>query len=204
MRLLLFSDLHRNLAAARALVQRSHDVDVVVGAGDFGTMRKGVDEVIQTLSAIERPAVLVPGNAESYEELMSACNAWPMARVLHGSSAKINGIEFWGVGGAIPETPFGSWSYDFSEMDGQRMFADCPQGAVIVSHSPPKGAVDTSSDGQSCGSVALRGTVERTQPLLVVCGHIHDCGGQSVDISGTPVVNAGPKGIVWELVKGEA
>ena len=167
-------------------------------------MRKGVDEVIQTLSAIERPAVLVPGNAESYEELVSACNAWQLAKVLHGSSAKINGIEFWGVGGAIPETPFGSWSYDFSEKDGRRMFADCPQGAVIVSHSPPQGAVDTSSNGQSFGSVALRETVERTQPLLVVCGHVHDCGGQFVDISGTRVVNAGPKGIVWELLEGEA
>ncbi len=73
MRLLLFSELHRNLDAVRNLVDMSHDVDVVVGAGDFGTMRKGIEEVIQALSAIERPAVLVPGNSESHEGSVQLC-----------------------------------------------------------------------------------------------------------------------------------
>ena len=199
MRLLLFSDLHRNLAAVHNLVRASQDVDVVVGAGDFGTVRKGVEEVIRALSAVERPAVLVPGNSESYEELAAACQQWRSASVLHGSGVEIDGVQFWGVGGAIPVTPFGSWSYDFTEEEGRRLFAECPRGAVVVSHSPPKGAVDQSSAGQSLGSIALREVVDRCQPVLVVCGHIHDSGGQSATVGDTPVVNAGPQGIIWEL-----
>lgn len=199
MRLLIFSDLHRDLNAARKLVDLSRNVDVVVGAGDFGTMRKGIDEVVQALSAIDRPAVLVPGNSESKEELSAACKKWRSANVLHGSGAGIDGVEFWGVGGAIPVTPFGSWSYDFTEEQGRRLLAGCPRGAVLVSHSPPKGAVDVSSAGRSLGSVAVREAVDRSQPVLVVCGHIHDSGGQSATIDNTPVVNAGPKGIIWEL-----
>jgi Icc-related predicted phosphoesterase len=119
--------------------------------------------------------------------------------VLHGSGAEIQGIPFWGVGGAIPVTPFGSWSYDLTEDEGRQLLADCPPGAVIVSHSPPHGAVDESSAGQSLGSVALREAIERLNPALVVCGHIHDCSGQSANIGNTPVVNAGPHGMVWEL-----
>jgi Icc-related predicted phosphoesterase len=199
MRLLLFSDLHRDTDAARNLVEMSRDTDAVIGAGDFATMRKGIHEIINVLAVIERPTILVPGNSESYEELAAACEGWPAAMVLHGSGTEVDGIKFWGVGGAIPITPFGSWSYDFSEDDGRRLLADCPSGAILVSHSPPKGAVDKSSRGQSLGSVAVLEAVEKNQPILVVCGHIHDSSGRCELIRDTPVVNAGPRGIVREV-----
>ncbi|NIP87347.1 MAG: serine/threonine protein phosphatase [Planctomycetales bacterium] len=199
MRLLLFSDVHRDLEAVENLVQMSQDVDVVVGAGDFGSMRKGTDEVMEALSAIQRPAVVVAGNGESPEELAAACQVWPTAQVLHGAGTQIEGTRFWGVGGAIPVTPFGAWSYDLTEDEGRQLLAACPPGAVLVSHSPPHGAVDQSSAGQHLGSVAVREAVQRVQPALVVCGHIHDCSGQSTTLDQTPVVNAGPQGIVWEL-----
>ncbi len=177
----------------------SRDVDVVAGAGDFATMREGIHEVIDILAGIDRPAILVPGNSESYEELVAACKVWPSAEVLHGSGTEVNGIEFWGVGGAIPITPFGAWSYDFSEEEGLRLLGDCPKGAIIVSHSPPKGAVDESSIGQRLGSTALLATVEKCQPILVVCGHIHDSAGRTETIGDTPVINVGPRGVVWEV-----
>lgn len=198
MRVLLFSDLHRDANAARKMVEMSRDVDVVIGAGDFATMRKGLPEVIEVLATIDRPTVLVPGNSESYEELAVACDGWPSAEVLHGSGTVIDGIAFWGLGGAIPVTPFGAWSYDFSEEEAQRLLADCPVGAIIVSHSPPKGVVDESSGGQNLGSVTLRSAVEKLHPILVVCGHIHDSSGRQGTIGNTPVINAGPKGIVWD------
>ena len=201
MRLLLFSDLHRDTAAAQNLVDMSRDADAVIGAGDFATMRKGIEDVIHVLAAIERPTVLVPGNGESYEELAAACEGWSVATVLHGSGIEVDGIRFWGVGGAIPVTPFGDWSYDFSEDDGQRLLADCPTEAILVSHSPPKGAVDKSSAGQSLGSEAVLEAVQRCQPRLVVCGHIHDSSGQCEFIGNTPVVNAGSRGVIRELAR---
>ena len=39
MRLLVFSDLHRDKVGARSIVDRAEDVDVVVGAGDFAVAR---------------------------------------------------------------------------------------------------------------------------------------------------------------------
>jgi Icc-related predicted phosphoesterase len=199
MRMLLFSDLHRDAEAARRLVDMSRDVDVVVGAGDFATMRHGLQDVIEPLSEIDQPAVLVAGNAESHEELADACRAWPRAHVLHGSGCQILGIPFWGIGGAIPVTPFGAWSYDLSEEAARPLLASCPPQAVLVSHSPPQGAVDSSSRGQRLGSVALRETIERCEPRLVVCGHIHDCAGQSAKLGPTDIINAGPQGIIWQL-----
>ena len=199
MRLLLFSDLHRDLDAARHLVDMSHQADIVVGAGDFATMRHGLQQVIDELARIDRPAVLVPGNSESYEELAAACKVWSTAEVLHGSGTELRDTQFWGVGGAIPITPFGAWSYDFSEEQGQQLLANCPTGAILVSHSPPQGAVDKSSRGQHLGSIAVRQAIERCAPALVVCGHIHDSAGQFTKVGQTPVANAGPDGILWDV-----
>ncbi len=38
MRLLAFADLHRDRGAARRLVERFDDADLVIGAGDFASM----------------------------------------------------------------------------------------------------------------------------------------------------------------------
>ncbi|HEV3258848.1 MAG TPA: metallophosphoesterase family protein [Gemmataceae bacterium] len=199
MKLLLFSDLHADTAAARRLVERACVADVVVGAGDFGNVRRRLRGCLNVLRAIDRPIVLVAGNNESTEELAEACRDWPQARVLHGSGMQIAGVQFFGIGGGIPVTPFGAWSYDFTEEQAAELLAGCPAGCVLVSHSPPKEAVDVSAGGRSLGSVAVRDAVVRLRPALVVCGHIHACAGQQTVIGSSPVLNAGPEGIEWEL-----
>jgi Icc-related predicted phosphoesterase len=199
MKLLVFSDLHNDFRTASKLVELSNTVDVVVGAGDFCVARQGLDEIIAPLTAITKPTVLVPGNSESNEELLQACRAWESARVLHGSRVTITEIPFFGIGGGIPITPFGSWSYDFSEDEAYDLLRDCPSGGVLVSHSPPAGVLDVSSDGRSIGSQAVRETIRIKKPNLVVCGHIHGSAGQIDRIGETTVINAGPRGIIWEL-----
>ena len=199
MKLLLFSDLHADAHAARRLVKRAQAVDVMVGAGDFGNVRREIHVTIDVLRTIGKPAILVAGNNESTEELAEACRDWPQAHVLHGSTATVASVPFFGIGGGIPVTPFGAWSYDFSEEQAAELLTGCPKGCVLVSHSPPKGVVDVSSRGQSLGSVAVRDAVLRLEPLLVVCGHIHGCAGQHALLGRSPVVNAGPGGVEWEV-----
>lgn len=199
MRMLLFSDLHCHQPAAVELVKQSHDVDVVVGAGDFGNCRRGLNEAIASLRGIVRPSIVVAGNAESIDELCEACDAWPSAHPLHGEVVSINGISFFGLGGAIPETPFGSWSWDHSEAAARDWLNAAPSGCVLVSHSPPRGILDRDSQGRSLGSVAVREAIDRLQPRLVVCGHIHASAGRWEKLGVTTVVNAGPIGIVWDL-----
>jgi Icc-related predicted phosphoesterase len=199
MRLLLFSDLHCDGTAARRLVERSGDVDVLVGAGDFASVRHGINVCIDVLRSAHCPAVLVPGNNESLEELIVACKSWRQAHVLHGSKTEIDGVTFFGLGAGVPVTPFGAWSFDLTEDEARHLLSTCPQRAVLVTHSPPRRAVDVSSSGKSLGSVAVEEAVRRTKPMLVVCGHIHESAGQTAYMGQSPVVNAGPEGVLWEL-----
>ena len=197
MKLLAFSDLHRDLDRAERLVELAQDADVVLGVGDYATMRMGLEGTIEVLSAIAAPTVLVPGNAESDTELWRACADWPSARVLHGEALQLEGAEFFGLGGGIPPTPF-PWSFDLSEDEAAAKLESCPEGAVLVVHSPPKGYLDE-AHGRHLGSRAILDAIERKLPALVVCGHIHQCWGSEAAIGTTPVVNVGPEGRFFEV-----
>ena len=200
MKLLAFSDLHADVPAARRLAGLAAQADVLIGAGDFGNSRRQVADCLPALLSIGKPAVFVPGNSESFDELAEACRAFPNARVLHGTSCVIDGQTFFGLGGGIPVTPFGSWSYDFTEQQAALLLKDCPRAAVLVTHSPPKGAVDVASNGKSLGSTAIRDVIERTGPRLVVCGHIHASAGQTAFFRGTPIINPGPGGMMQDVM----
>lgn len=199
MKLLLFSDLHCDLDAGQRLVEQSRQVDVVVGAGDIGTIRRGLERTVALLQAITRPTVLVPGNSESVEELRQACQTWPQAQVLHGNGTLVDGVNFYGIGGGIPITPFGAWSYDFTEAEAAQMLAACPETGILVSHSPPQGILDRSSGGRHLGSQAVRQAIEERSLHLVVCGHIHASAGQQAALNQTTIINAGPNGVIWEI-----
>lgn len=199
MRLLLFSDLHCDTAASQRLVEMGRNVDVAIGAGDFGQVRRRVGVAIDVLRDMPCPTVVVPGNNESLAELVEACRGWDSVHILHGTGVTIGGINFFGLGGGVPVTPFGSWSYDFTEAEAAELLKDFPAGGVLVSHSPPKGVLDVRESGTSCGSTTVRELIRTRKPALVVCGHIHACWGRSETVDDTIVVNAGPKGFELDL-----
>lgn len=197
MKLLAFSDLHLSERAAAALVEAAAGADLVIGAGDFCNHRKGLDEAMALLDGIEAPMVLVPGNAESEAELRAA--APERATVLHGTATEIGGLRIFGLGYGVPLTPFGDWSCDLDEAGAENLLAMADPADLMVFHSPPKGVGDVTATGQSVGSTAIRAAIERVQPQLAVCGHIHDSWGAEGTIGATRVVNLGPSPNRFEI-----
>lgn len=198
MKLLAFSDLHRDLGRAAWLVERSKEADVVIGAGDFASIHEGLEETIGALADIETPTILVPGNNETADALRSASSNWEAATVLHGEQAEIGGRTFFGLGAGIPVTPW-DWSFDLSDDLAAEALAGCPEGAVLVLHSPPKGHCDASGSGESLGSQALADAIERVKPPLAVCGHVHESWGERSRIGNSEIANIGPDGAAFDL-----
>ncbi|MEM7320461.1 MAG: metallophosphoesterase family protein [Pseudomonadota bacterium] len=190
MRILAFSDLHLAQARAADLVAASAEADLVIGAGDFCNMRHGLDEAMTMLSGLAGPVVIIPGNAESAEELREAAPV--SAIVLHGEGTSVGGLHIFGLGYGIPETPFGDWSCDLSEAAARTYLNRCSKVDIMVTHSPPKGVADRTSAGQSVGSVAVHEAILRLQPALAFCGHIHDSWRDRGRIGQTEVANLGP------------
>ena len=190
MRVLAFSDLHAARTRAVDLVAAARDADLVIGAGDFCNMRQGLDQAMRLLDGIDVPLVVVPGNAESADELIAASATG--THVLHGAAAEFDGVRLFGLGYGVPVTPFGDWSCDLTEKQAEEMLSLCTQADILITHSPPKGVADVTSGGQSVGSTAIRAAIDRIQPQLALCGHIHDSWGQEGTIGATRVVNLGP------------
>jgi Icc-related predicted phosphoesterase/uncharacterized protein YprB with RNaseH-like and TPR domain len=76
-----------------------------------------------------------------------------------------------------------------------RLAAKRAQGKrlILVSHSPPRGSLDFAIrfGKRPIGSVALRTFLRKRRDVpLVVCGHVHYCGGQSTKLGRSMIVNA--------------
>ena len=198
MRILAFSDLHRDLGQGAKLVEMSAEADVVIGAGDFASVHEGLEETIGALAAIGAPTVLVPGNNETADALRAAAGDWSVATVLHGEGMTIEGVEFYGLGAGIPVTPW-DWSFDLDDEAATEMLSACPENAVLVLHSPPHDHCDSAGDGSHFGSPALLQAIEEKRPRLAVCGHIHESWGCESKIDGTQVRNLGPTGTWLEI-----
>lgn len=198
MKILAFSDLHCDLEQGKRLVEMAAEAEVVIGAGDFASVHEGLPETIGALAAIETPTVLVPGNNETVDALRAAVDGWDAATVLHGEGTTIDGTEFYGLGAGIPVTPW-DWSFDLDDDAATEMLAACPEGAVLVLHSPPKDHCDSAGGGGNFGSPALLKAIEEKRPRLAVCGHIHESWGCESTIGESPVRNLGPKGTWLEI-----
>ena len=198
MRILAFSDLHCDLEQAARLTEMSAEADAVIGAGDFASIHERLEETIDALSGITVPTVLVPGNNERLEDLQEAAAGWNAATVLHGNSTEIEGQTFYGLGGGIPTTPW-SWSYDLDETEAEAALTGLTGDAVLVVHSPPKNHCDEAGGGLHLGSTAIAAAIERAQPKLAVCGHIHESWGERSNIGETEVANLGPSGTFFDV-----
>lgn len=197
MTIIAFSDIHRDLAAVQAIASAAHDQNatLLLGAGDFATCREGLAPVIDAIADINLPTVLVHGNAESPDELKAAAAPYPHLHCLHGSSIEIAGLTIVGVGGAIPETPFGDWSVDHPESDARRWLEPFDHADILLTHAPPKGHCDTDSEGRSYGSTAIRDWIQRRKPTFALAGHIHASWGTTSTLGDTTVMNLGPNPI---------
>lgn len=191
MKLLAFSDVHCDLGAVESLVAAAGGVDVVAGVGDFASMHEGLERTVAPLRAIEAPLLLVPGNNETEDALRAAVAGWDGTAVLHGSATEVGGVSFFGLGAGVPTTPW-EWSFDLTDDEAAVKLAAMADGAVLLSHSPPKGHVD-----KGLGSTAVLDAGARARAVL--CGHIHEEWTHESRIGDALVRNLGPDGHVLEL-----
>lgn len=192
MKILAFSDTHRDVGKTRSILAGAQDADVLVGAGDFGTAGRGMYEIIEVIAAENIPTVLVHGNHDNAAELIQICAAFPNIHLLHGQAVEIAGIPFFGIGGEIPRRHGETWNEAMSEDAAAKLLCACPDHAVLVTHTPPYECADLQRNGKHEGSKAIRAVITDKQPLITLCGHIHFSWGAKGMIDATQVYNLGP------------
>lgn len=197
MRLLAFTDIHGAYDRVDLAMRHEKDFDAVVFGGDLTTRgtEQEAENALERFARHGRPLFVVAGNMDSpsFDPLFDRLGVGINARGL-----LLKDIGFFGVSGS-PFTPMHT-PYEIAE---QEIAARAESGflevrsarvTVFVPHAPPyRSALDTVFFGRHVGSTAVREFIEKRQPDVVVCGHIHEARG--VDrIGRSQIVNCGYAG----------
>jgi uncharacterized protein len=194
-RILYVVDVHDRFEAVPGAARAVGGVDVLLVGGDLTTL--GSPDDAERAVDLWRPLAphlfAVAGNMDSpaIDERLA-----DLGVSLDGRGIVIESVGFAGVS-AAPLSPLHTpYELDDGEIDRRADAAfEGIRGArarIFCPHAPP---YDTECDrlrsGEHVGSTILRRVVEREQPDLVLCGHIHEARG--IDFIGeTRVVNPGP------------
>lgn len=197
MRVLLFSDIHNDLAALRRLLQT--EADYYVAAGDLVSWGRGLDSCGEILREKAGKVWAIPGNHESAEQMASFCDKFGL-RDIHDQLFEEGGRKFGALGYSSP-TPFQTPGEYTEEQIAERLrqFAGI-EGLILICHAPPYGTgLDRVKEGLHAGSRSVLEFIESNQPPYFFCGHIHEAEGRHVQIGKTLGVNLGKRGYLLEL-----
>lgn len=185
-------DLHDQAEWLKKIGRPLAKANVVLLVGDMtnGSMNHLL-RMFSILSDFNEQIYAVPGNMDTPQVLAHLARE---GMSLHRRFELVDGIALVGVGGALPF----DGDFVFSEEQLAAMLDEAIEGLpagtpiVLVSHQPPYDtALDVIRTGQHVGSHAVRAWIEKHQPLVCLCGHIHEAAG--VDRLGqTVLINPGP------------
>ncbi len=192
MKLLAITDIHGRTNYDSEINSILNDADLVVIAGDitnFGGKNDALS-VLNTIKTLNQNLLAVPGNCDQREviELLTTEGI-----NLHGEIREIDNICFFGIGGS-GFTPFNTPQEYSDEQIGLLLgnYRRTNRIQIFVSHAPPLNTrVDRTLMGIHVGSRHIRSFIEKNQPDLCICGHIHEARGTD-RIGKTIIVNPGP------------
>jgi Icc-related predicted phosphoesterase len=189
-------DVHDRFDAVPGALADVGDVDVLVVGGDittFGTP-DDAERAIELWRPLAPRLLAVAGNMDSpaIDERLVALGVSVDGRgVVLEDDVGIAGVS------AAPFSPLHT-PYELADDElGRRAEAGLAEVKrcrvrILCPHAPPHGtACDRIRSGEHVGSAALRAVVEREQPDVVLCGHIHES--RAVDrIGPSQLANPGP------------
>lgn len=189
MRILAFVDLHANEMVLAELTKRAKEADLVLCAGDMSIFGMQLYDMLEAMNKWGKPVFLIHGNHEDPSLLEDVNEHYENLHFVHGIEKEFDGISVLGWGGG-----------GFSERDPQlAAFAKKlkpKRTRILMFHGPPKGtAADYRPDWEvHVGCLTRRDVVERLEPVVAICGHIHESFGAQSMIGRTLVLNPGPLG----------
>jgi Icc-related predicted phosphoesterase len=195
MRIGYIVDVHGAYGRVRDALTNMRDVDLVIVGGDI-TTGGTPDEVEREIADWRARAPILcalAGNMDSPEIDQRLAE---LGVALDARAVSLDDVGVFGLSAApiSPlQTPY-ELADDELERRIERGFAEISDSRVVVfcPHAPPaRTACDQLASGEHVGSEVIRAFIEREQPDLVLCGHIHEA--RATDhIGHSQIVNPGP------------
>lgn len=215
MRILSAGDLHGDSGLAKKLADKAtkEKVDLVILCGDLTEGDEKTDNLIGPFLKQGKRVVLVPGNHESVATADFLSKIYGVKN-LHGYGIKIfdptpkhipknkedkSYVGLFGCSGVnigihqITDKE----AYDML-VKGHNYVKDA-NVRIMVSHVHPAGSKMEKFTQFFEGSKALRRIVDKFQPDIMLCSHVHEAEGLEEKIGKTRVINVGQRGKIFDI-----
>jgi len=164
MKILATADIHGSQYRLNIIIRNAeiYSPDLVVICGDITQFGPG-EMAKNFLDQIPVATFAVPGNIDS-DDVERAIDE-SKATNINGKRVEKNGVSFVGISGV---------NLAYNAMILKEVEKRMDESVVLVSHVPPHGLQDKVFLGMHSGSKELREIVNKYNPRLVLCGHIHE------------------------------
>jgi Icc-related predicted phosphoesterase len=193
LKILSIADIHGSQYRLNILLKNieKYSPDLVIICGDI-TQFGPKDVAINILNQIEVKTFAVHGNIDTKDVLMAIEDS--NANNIHLKKIIFKNFSFIGLGGDINIPINTKINIKFDE-SFKKFDEVIDESTILVTHNPPYGLQDKLFLGFHAGSKFIKGIINQYNPLLVLCGHIHENPGY-VKYKKTTIVNCsiGKKG----------
>ncbi len=198
LKILAASDVHGDSLQCVKLADRAvrEGVDFVVLCGDLTSPMQN-SNIIKPFLQRGKKVLFVPGNHDGFA-LGDFLAQYYKITNLHRNTAVYETLGFFGCGGAnigwealTDQEAFEHLQYSFYQLP-------LTEKKIMVTHVHPSGTI-VDRILPNAGSLGVRKALERFQPDLLLCGHVHEAAGVEDHIGKTRVVHVGREGTLLEL-----
>ena len=188
-------DVHDRFDAVPSAIEKLGAVDLLLIGGDI-TTGGTPDEAAQAVEDWRSLAPRLLALAGNMDSAAIDARLAELSVALDSRGFTFGDVGVFGVS-AAPRSPLHT-PYELADdelarriEEGFRAVKDC-RVKIFCPHAPPRDtACDVLPSGEHAGSAVIRAFIERAQPDLTLCGHIHEARGTD-GIGTTQIVNPGP------------
>lgn len=200
MKILAFGDLHGDSRLAEKLAEKAdrENVDLVIVCGDITHEEMETANLMGPFVKRHKKVLLVPGNHESVATADFLAEFYGLKNI-HGYSVKYGDVGIFGAGGA---------NIGIAGLSEKELYDLLKKGfdsvkylkkKIMVTHVHPSNTKMEKFTHFFPGSDGIRKAIDRFQPDIMLCSHVHEAEGLEEKIGRTKVLNVGKEGKIIEI-----
>jgi len=200
LRIFSAGDIHGDTRLAERLAEEAKDkhADLVVLCGDLTFFEKSTDNIIGPFKKRNLKVLFVPGNHETMATADFLAKVYDVKNI-HGYSVKYKDVGIFGAGGA---------NIGISQLSEKEIYDMLKKGfeyiknldkKIMVTHVHPSDTKMEKFTQFFPGSTGVRRAIDKFQPDILLCSHVHEAEGLEEKIGKTRVINVGKRGKIIDI-----
>ncbi|MGB9707971.1 MAG: metallophosphoesterase family protein [Candidatus Pacearchaeota archaeon] len=201
LKIMAIGDLHGDSRQAIRLAEKAkkEKVDLVILSGDLTFAEQSVDYLVGPFAKRKLDVLIIPGNHETVATANFLEKVYsPNVKNLHGMGFRLRDIShdigIFGAGGA---------NIGLFQMSEPEIYGTLKKGfekvkdadkKIMITHVHPSNSLMAKLSTLVPGSEGVRKAIEKFQPDIAICSHVHEAEGIEEKIGKTKVINVGRKG----------